>query len=82
MYFFSNSCHSDRGRHTNGGRCRETEKGRNTKNYEAFFILGISFLPVGIVLMVTTGNPGFIGMTGLGLVYTIIGLTNRDKWKK
>jgi LPXTG-motif cell wall-anchored protein len=50
-------------------------------NYKAFFILGITFLPLGIVLSITTDNPGFIGMSGLGAVYMIIGLSNKEKWK-
>ena len=51
-------------------------------NYEVFFILGIFFLPMGIVLMITIDNPAFIGITGMGLIYMVIGLANRDKWKK
>ncbi|MBU1198315.1 MAG: hypothetical protein KKF46_04580 [Nanoarchaeota archaeon] len=50
-------------------------------NYYAFFVLGISFLPLGIVLSIAA-NPGFMGITGLGFVYLIIGLANKDKWKK
>ena len=50
-------------------------------NYQAFFFIGICFLGVGTVFM-TTINPGFLGFTGLGLVYMIIGLANRDKWSK
>jgi len=49
-------------------------------NYKAFFIMGISFLPPGIVLWVATGNPGLIGISGLGAAYLAIGLSNRDKW--
>jgi len=49
---------------------------------EVFFILGIFFLPMGIVLMITIDNPAFIGITGMGLIYMVIGLANRDKWKK
>jgi len=26
-------------------------------------------------------NPGFIGFMGLGIIYMIIGLSHRDKWK-
>lgn len=51
-------------------------------NYQVFFILGIFFLPMGIVLMITIDNPAFIGITGMGLIYMVIGLANRDKWKK
>ena len=42
-------------------------------NYRAFFILGISFLPIGIA----TDNPG---LWGVGAVFLVLGLANRDKW--
>jgi hypothetical protein len=43
-------------------------------DYRVFFILGITWLPLGIA----TENPGFWGM---GAVFLIVGLANRDKWK-
>lgn len=50
-------------------------------DYRAFFILGICcFLPMGTIFMITI-SPGFIGFTGLGIIYMIIGLSHRDKWK-
>ena len=49
-------------------------------NYYAFFVIGISFLPLGIVFSIII-SPGFMGITGLGVVYMIIGLANKDKWK-
>jgi hypothetical protein len=42
-------------------------------NYRAFFILGITFFPIGIA----TANPAF--MT-LGLVFLAISLKNRENW--
>lgn len=51
-------------------------------DYRAFFIMGISFLPLGIVLSFVIGNPGFIGFIGLGAFYIVFGLANKDKWKK
>jgi len=50
-------------------------------DYRAFFILGICFTGTETVFM-TTISPAFIGITGLGIVYMIICLANRDKWKK
>jgi uncharacterized membrane protein YoaK (UPF0700 family) len=50
-------------------------------DYRAFFIMGICFLPMGIIFT-SSINPGFIGFIGLGIVYMAIGLANRDKWKK
>ena len=56
-------------------------------NYRAFFIMGISFLPLGLIFMIasflsdidiTIGLPLFI----LGVGYTSIGWANRNKWKK
>ena len=43
-------------------------------DYRVFFILGISLLPIGIA----TDNPG---MWGIGAVFLLLGLANRDKWK-
>jgi uncharacterized membrane protein len=44
-------------------------------DYRVFFILGIAWLPLGIA----TDNPAFWGM---GAVFLIVGLANRDKWKE
>ena len=51
-------------------------KGKKTKpDYYAFFIIGITWLPLGIAL----GNqPMFI----LGLVFLGVGLANKSKWKE
>ncbi len=43
-------------------------------NYRVLFIVGITWLPLGIVLK----NPGFL--VG-GLILTIIGLIKRDQWR-
>ena len=51
-------------------------------DYCSFFILGIGFLPVGVVLSIATENPGLAGISALGAIYMAIGLNNRDKWKK
>jgi len=53
---------------------------RGEPNYKAFFIMGITFLSLGIVLSAATENPGLIGISGLGAAYIAIGLKNRDKW--
>ena len=50
-------------------------------NFQVFFTMGISFLALGIVLSVAVG-PAFFGFVGLGIIYMVIGLANRDKWKK
>jgi hypothetical protein len=51
-------------------------------DYRAFFILGISFLPLGIFLIFVFRNPGFIGFMGLGGFYIVYSLANKDKWKR
>ena len=61
-------------------------------NYRAFFVMGIIWVPTGIVSMFisflldifpfplsfVSGMPLFV----MGLIYLIVGLANRDKWKK
>lgn len=44
-------------------------------DYRVFFILGITWLPLGIA----TDNPAFLG---LGAVFMVVGLANRGKWKE
>lgn len=44
-------------------------------DYRVFFILGITWLPLGIA----TENPAFWGM---GAVFLIVSLANRDKWQE
>lgn len=46
-------------------------------NYRLFFILGITWVPLGVVFYKTTRNIGFLIM---GVIFLIIGLINRDKW--
>ena len=50
-------------------------------DYRVFFIMGICFIPIGIIFT-TTINVGFMVFIALGLIYIAIGLANRDKWKK
>jgi hypothetical protein len=56
-------------------------------DYKAFFIMGLAFLPTGLAMIAVyffTELPFEIGLPlfALGLIYLIIGLVNRDKWKK
>jgi hypothetical protein len=51
-------------------------------NYQVFFYLGISWIPIGCVFMIAI-NPGLgIAFMGMGASYIVIGLANRDKWEK
>lgn len=49
-------------------------------NYQAFVSIGVVFLGAGIVMSIV--NPGLFGIAALGVIYMVIGLANRDKWKK
>jgi len=48
---------------------------KHEPDYYTFFILGITWLPLGLVF----GNNVFFIM---GLVFMALGLANKDKWKK
>ena len=50
-------------------------------DYRAFFILGCSLIAVGVSLMSSIGS-AFVAFLGCGVVFMLIGLTNRDKWEK
>jgi uncharacterized membrane protein YoaK (UPF0700 family) len=50
-------------------------------DYQIFFIMGISFLPIGFVFIIAI-NPAFFSFLAIGLCYIAIGLANKDKWKK
>ena len=50
-------------------------------DYQAFFVMGISFIGMGTVFAAAI-NPGFLGITALVFVYMILGMLNRDNWKK
>jgi hypothetical protein len=50
-------------------------KGKQQKpSYKTFFIMGITWLPLGIVL-------DNYALTGMGVIFMVIGLLNRDKWE-
>jgi hypothetical protein len=51
-------------------------------DYRVIYSVGFVFMPAGIALMISTGNPGLLGITALGIIYIAIGLANKDKWKK
>ena len=64
-------------------------KGPARVDYRSYFIMGIFWIPTGLVLLVLPrllyGEDlfflGFFFML-MGIPYTIIGLVNRDKWGK
>ena len=51
-------------------------------NYKIFFIIGLVWIPVGSVYMITINTVMGIAFMGLGIAYIAIGLANKDKWKK
>jgi Gpi18-like mannosyltransferase len=66
---------------------KRKERGYKEVDFRAFFIMGIAFLPVGVVFMIVFSQTDISFLPGLpmfllGLIYLIIGLANRDKWKK
>lgn len=56
-------------------------------DYKAFFVMGLAFFPTGFAMMIVyffTELPFEIGLplVALGLIYLIVGLVNRDKWRE
>lgn len=50
------------------------QKNKFPPNYRAFFIIGVTWVPLGIIL----GNTIF---TGVGAAMLLMGLINRKKWR-
>ena len=61
-------------------RKKRKEGSMEEPDYRVFFIQGIVFTPMGIVLSIIV-TWALLGITALGVIYLIIGLANRDKWK-
>ena len=51
-------------------------------NYQVFFVLGITWLPVGIVFLFAVNSVIGFAFMAMGIAYLAIGMANRDKWKK
>jgi hypothetical protein len=51
-------------------------------NYQVFFYLGSSWIPIGCVFMIAINPIVGIAFMGMGTSYLAIGLANRDKWGK
>jgi uncharacterized membrane protein len=62
---------------------QKKRKGAKKKdvNYRAIFGAGLAFIPSGIAIAIATRNFGLMGITGLGVVYVILGLQHKDEWK-
>lgn len=61
---------------------KKKEGKMGTPNYQVFFMLGIMWMPIGIVFMMTVNVVIGIAFLGLGASYLAIGLANRNKWNK
>ena len=57
----------------------EEEKRESTTSYQGLFVISIVFIGAGAALSVT--NIGMLGLMVMGLIFMIIGLGNRNKWK-
>jgi hypothetical protein len=54
-------------------------------NFHTFYVMGLVFIPFGIVSMAVysrLGMPFFFGVPflAMGITYLIVGLLNKDKW--
>ncbi len=66
---------------------KRKKEGKPQTDYRTFFILGTTWVPFSIILIIVSfilQIPFYIGfpLFALGLIYLIIGLKYRDKWKK
>jgi len=60
---------------------KKKEGNRGEPNYQVFFILGILWVPIDVVFMITINLAMGIAFMGMGTAYIAIGLANRDKWE-
>ena len=65
---------------------RNTEENREI-DYQAFFIMGLAFFPMGLIFTIlsfTSDFPSGVGIPflAMGIIYIVLGLSNQDKWKK
>ena len=51
-------------------------------NYQVFFFMGLTFVGTGVVFIAAVNSGLGVAFMGLGIVWMIIGWTNKDKWKK
>ena len=56
-------------------RCRKEEC---RPDYRGFFVIGLLWVPLGVVFYITSGNIAFLGM---GVVFLLLGLANKAKWE-
>ena len=66
---------------------KRKKEGKPQADYRIFFLLGIAWVPFSIILMILSfilQIPFYIGfpLLAVGIIYLVIGLAKRDKWKK
>ncbi|MCJ7615321.1 MAG: hypothetical protein MUO43_02155, partial [Desulfobacterales bacterium] len=60
-----------------------TRKEKSEPDYRTFFIMGVIWLAIGLVVPLISGRPfEMSGLISLGLIFTLMGLANKSKWKK
>ena len=50
-------------------------------DYRIFYILGVTWLSLGVTLSIALKQAEFWGMGIVGLIFTLIGLMNLNKWR-
>ncbi|MCJ7734269.1 MAG: hypothetical protein MUP11_06950 [Anaerolineales bacterium] len=59
-----------------------TKKEKSDMNYRIFFIMGVIWLAIGLIIPLFSGRPfEMSGLISIGLIFTLIGLANKSKWK-
>ena len=66
---------------------KKKKEGKPHADYRIFFLLGITWVPFSIILMIVSfilQIPFYIGfpLFTVGIIYLVIGLVNREKWSK
>jgi len=56
-------------------------KNKKAPRYLSLFIMGFIWFPFGIIFLQSNYPIGFT-FFALGLIYLVIGFTNRDKWMR
>lgn len=51
-------------------------------DYRAFFAIGVVFMGAGVTFLVSVNKGVGAGLIGIGALYMIISVKNKDKWKK
>ena len=50
-------------------------------DYRMFYTLGVTWLSLGVTLSIALKQPAFWGMGIVGLIFTLVGLINHNKWR-